>query len=261
MRRKLRLGHIDLSFHAASAAVVQAILEDHGTEVETSAAPHEEMFSRLAQREVDMLVSAWLPASHGAYLAPAAAEIRKISVLYEPYCLWGVPDYVPDSDISEVSDLLSPVALERMERRIQGINPGAGISRFSKTMVDAYGLAAAGYHFETGTEAECFGAFQRAVAEKRWVILPLWSPQYLLHSYRIRKLREPKGLLGGTDAATLVVRHEAEDLVTPTAMAFLEKLHLGNTAITAIDHAIRVEGKPPILAARAWLDGGPGAAF
>jgi ABC-type proline/glycine betaine transport system substrate-binding protein len=39
-------------------------------------------------------------------------------------------------------------------RLIRGINPGAGISRFSAAMVVEYGLGAAGYEFRTGTEAQ-----------------------------------------------------------------------------------------------------------
>ncbi|WP_395664275.1 glycine betaine ABC transporter substrate-binding protein [Methylocella sp.] len=259
MNTTIRLGHIDLSFHAASAAVVQAVMQDHGHEAITSAAPHEEMFRRMGRGEVDMLVSAWLPASHAAYLAPFEKDVRKIVALYRPYCLWGVPDFVPASEIATVSDLLKPVALERMERRIQGINPGAGISRFSKAMVEQYGLAAAGYHFEPGTEEECFGAFERAVAERRWIVIPLWSPQYLHHTHKIRELSDPKGLLGGTDDATLILREDAAPRVAPSALAALGKLRLGNDVVTALDYALRVEGLTPLDAARAWLKGDPAA--
>jgi|WetSurMetagenome_2_1015567.scaffolds.fasta_scaffold29614_5 glycine betaine/proline transport system substrate-binding protein len=255
MNRPLRLGHIDLSFHAASAAVVQLVLERYGHKVEGSAAPHEKMFRRFGRAEIDILVSAWLPASHGAYLAPFEADTRKLTVLYEPYCLWGVPDFVPEAEVASISDLLSALALERMERRIQGINPGAGISRFSGAMIDAYGLRAAGYYFKPGSEAECFGAFEKAVADERWVIVPLWSPQYLHHRYRIRVLEDPKGLLGGADAATLIVRRDAEPLIAPAAIRELETLHLGNPTVTALDYAIRVEGLSPAEAARAsWLE-------
>jgi glycine betaine/proline transport system substrate-binding protein len=34
-----------------------------------------------------MLVSAWLPASHGEYLAPFLNETIQLRTLYEPYCL------------------------------------------------------------------------------------------------------------------------------------------------------------------------------
>ncbi len=70
MKRPIRVGHIDLSFHDASARSVEEILKKHGHPIERSAAPHEEMFRRLGRAEVDILVSAWLPASQ-----PATASI------------------------------------------------------------------------------------------------------------------------------------------------------------------------------------------
>ncbi|MGY4647401.1 glycine betaine ABC transporter substrate-binding protein [Mycobacterium sp. URHB0021] len=165
----------------------------HGHEMERTAAPHEEMFRRMGRGEVDVLVSAWLPTSHGRYLAPFAEDAHDVTVLYEPHCLWGVADFVPEDAVAEVADLLRPPALDRMECLIQGINPGAGISRFSSAMVVEYGLSAAGYEFRTGAEEQCFGRFEDAVAKGRWVVIPPWHPQWLHHRYRIRELREPKG--------------------------------------------------------------------
>ena len=46
---------------------------------------------------------------------------------------------------------------------------------------------------ETGSEADCFGRFEAAVADKRCVVIPLWHPQFLHHRYTIRALEEPKG--------------------------------------------------------------------
>jgi glycine betaine/proline transport system substrate-binding protein len=241
MGNVIRVGHIDLSFHDASAREVEMVLEKHGHVVERSAAPHEAMFKKLERGEVDVLVSAWLPSSHGAYLAPVQADIVKVSILYTPYCIWGVPDYVPESQVASVEDLLRAPALQRMERLIQGINPGAGISRFSKAIVDQYRLDAAGYHFETGTEAQCFNRFEEAVAGKRWVVIPLWHPQYLHHRYRIRPLSEPKGLLGGVDDATLIVRRDARSRIGEGAMTELSALHLGNARVSELDDRLRLE--------------------
>lgn len=252
MSRPIRLGYIDLSFHAASAGVVQAMLERDGHAVSLHQAPHEAMFESFGRGEVDMLVSAWLPASHERYLAPHAGITRKLGVLYRPYCIWGVPDYVPTS-IASVADLLSDAALARMERRIQGINPGAGISRFSKAIVETYGLDEAGYHFESGSEADCFDGYEHAVSAGRWVVVPLWHPQYLHHRYRIRALAEPRGLLGGTDDATLIVRRDAQALIRPDTLAALEALTIGNDVVTMLDHRIRKEGQTTLDAARQWL--------
>jgi glycine betaine/proline transport system substrate-binding protein len=254
-KQPIRLGYIDLSFHLASAAVVKEILERHGHAVELRAAPHEAMFELLHAKEVDIVSSAWLPASHGAYLAPSLDVVEKLTVLYEPYCLWGVPDYVPADVLASVDDLKKPEVLEQMDRVIDGINPGAGISRFSAAMITAYGLDEAGYRFVPGSEATSFAKFERAVAERRWLVLPLWSPQYLHHDYRIRSLAEPKGMLGGQDQATLVARKAVLPDIAPAALDELRGLYLGNDVVTDLEHAIRVEGLSAQQAARRWLDG------
>jgi len=235
----IRVGHIDLSFHDAAAREVERVIEAHGHAVARSAAPHEEMFARLGRGEVDVMVSAWLPASHQIYFDPIADRLRKVCVLYEPFCIWGVPDFVPEADVASVADLLREPALGRMERLIQGINPGAGISRFSRAIVDSYGLGAAGYHFETGTEAECFDRFEQARAEGRWIVVPLWHPQYLHARHRIRALAEPRGLLGGADQATLVVRRDAEARIGPATLDALSRLRLGNARVSELDDALR----------------------
>jgi glycine betaine/proline transport system substrate-binding protein len=126
-----------------------------------------------------------------------------------------------------------------MERLIQGINPGTGISRFSSAMVVEYGLSAAGYEFRTGTEEQCFGRFEDAVAEGRWVVIPLWHQQWLHHRYRIREVREPKGLLGGTDRATLIIRKDAEQRVGAAALGELRTLHLGNATVSELDDLLQ----------------------
>ncbi|QDL90992.1 glycine/betaine ABC transporter substrate-binding protein [Paroceanicella profunda] len=235
----IRVGHIDLSFHDASAHEVERVLAAHGHEIERDAAPHEEMFRRLGRGDVDMLVSAWLPSSHDTYLGPIEDQVMKVTVLYEPYCIWGVPDYVPEDEVASVQDLLRSPVLRRMERLIQGINPGAGISRFSKAIIAAYDLGSAGYHFETGTEAQCFDRFEDAHDRGAWIVVPLWHPQYLHARYRIRELAEPRGLLGGADKATLVVRKDAMSRIAPAALEELSRLTLGNPRVSELDAALR----------------------
>ncbi|MET1412063.1 glycine betaine ABC transporter substrate-binding protein [Roseibium sp. HPY-6] len=239
MTLPVRLGHISLSFHKASALVVARILEAHGYAVELFSAPHEAAFEMLAAGEVDLLSAAWLPSSHQVYLDPLLDQVEKVTVLYEPYCIWGVPDYVPESAVASVSDLLSEPALDRMDRIIQGINPGAGISRFSAKMITDYGLDSAGYVFKPGDEKACFDHFESAVADKKWVLIPLWHPQFLHNRYNIRALLEPKGLLGSKDAATLIMRKDARKLVSPEAIEDLRKLYIGNKELSALEDNLR----------------------
>lgn len=250
--KKIRIGHINLSFHAASAALVGQVFEKYGWQIEMTTSPHEEMFKRYGRGEVDVLVSAWLPASHDVYLAPYHNNTVKIAVLYHPYCIWGVPDYIPVSDVASVDDLLRPDVLLKMEKRILGINPGAGISRFSRKMIEEYQLADSGYYFENGSEAECYSTFEQAVSEHRWLVIPLWHPQFLHHRYIIRALEEPKGLLGGRDEATLIASKSITKTFEPRLLAELQALSPGNAAISELDYLICRKNKTPGQVAEIW---------
>ena len=256
--RPLVVGQIGLSFHVASAAVVRCVLADGGVAHTVAEHPHERMFDLLAQGQVDMVVSAWLPGSHGGYLAPIEDEVVKLGVLYEPRAIWGVPDYVPIDAVASLQDLARPLVARRMDKLIQGIGPGAGISRFSREIVARHRLDEQGYEFRNGTLDDCVGAFERAVAERRWAVVPLWQPQYLHHRHRIRALADPEGLLRGADAATIVLRRDAAALLPPAVIERLAGMTLGNAAVTELDHMVGREWLDPLVAARHWMDAHPG---
>ncbi|MEU8516933.1 glycine betaine ABC transporter substrate-binding protein [Kitasatospora sp. NPDC048722] len=254
----LTVGAIALSFHRGAAAVVRRVLEAYGHPVTSVEAPHEELFHRQALGEVDVLVSAWLPSSHETYLAGHRDEVRVLAPHYEPYCVWAVPPYVPADAVAEVADLARPEVAARMTGLVDGINPGAGISRFSARMVVEYELDRAGYAFAPGTEPEFLARVERGLAAGEWFVIPLWRPQYLNRRHRLRALVEPKGLLGTVDAASPVVRRAALDLIHPDALARLEALHLGNDGVEELDVLINADGLTPLAAADRYLAARPG---
>jgi glycine betaine/proline transport system substrate-binding protein len=248
------IGVIALSFHRAAAAVAQRVLEAHGHQVETIEAPHEQMFGLQASGRVDILVSAWLPSSHGGYLSAFRDHARVLTPHYNPYCVWAVPPYVP---VDAVRDLVKPEVAARMTRRIDGINPGAGISRFSATMITAYGLDRSGYRFEPGTEAGFIDRVERGIADQEWFVIPLWRPQFLNRRHGLRALDEPQGLLGTVDAASPVVHEAALDRIHPDALARLDRLRLGNDGVEELDAWINADGLTPLQAADRFLAARP----
>jgi len=56
---------------------------------------------------------------------------------------------------------------------------------------------------------------------------------------RIRALEDPKGLLGGVDNATLIVRKDAKSQLGEATLAELSALYLGNARVSALDDALR----------------------
>jgi glycine betaine/proline transport system substrate-binding protein len=252
--KKVTIGVTDLSFHRVAGSLVANTLMDLGFDVDRKYAHHEANFERLKSGEVDMLASAWLPSSHGGYkdTVEESVPLVELGLHYEPYALWGVPDYVPETSVAEVADLLKPEVLEKMCRDIQGINPGAGISRFSQQMIIEYGLGEAGYQFHTGTEEDCFGAFERAVEEKAWVVVPLWQPQFLHHKYTIRELNDPKGLLGTVDRAVLLLREDRKSLFSEEQLSQLDALRFSNEIIAELDYKVCRENQPLDEVTRRW---------
>lgn len=255
MAQKITIGVTDLSFHHVAASLVSHFLVDMGFEVERVYAHHENNFKRLKNKETDMLVSAWLPSSHGGYKEDVE-EVRPVIELglhYEPYALWGVPDYVPAEDVSAVADLLKPHVKEKMKSHIQGINPGAGITRFSIKMMEEYGLSAAGYTFSPGTEEECFNTFEKAVENHEWLVVPLWKPQFLHYRYNIREIEDPKELLGIVDRAVLLLPEDKKDLFSEKQIEILDSLRFSNEIIAELDYQVCRENKAIDKVTREWL--------
>ncbi len=140
-----------------------------------------------------------------------------------------------------------------MNSTIQGINPGAGITRFSLQMMKDYGLSDVGYEFFSRSEVDCFDAFESAVANKEWVIVPLWKPQFLHYRYDIRELKEPKGLLGIVDRAVLLLRDDKKLLFSEEQIQKLDSLRFSNDIIAELDYKVCREGKSQDQVTHDWL--------
>ena len=254
MSRHFVVGNIALTFHAAAAAVVKIVLEERGYVADEREAAHEDMFALLARGDVDVLVAAWLPASHGKYFDPLHTDVLRLGVLYRPYCIWGVPEYVSEDEVSSIADLARPEIARTFRPLIQGIGEGAGISRFSRAIIEQYELAPLGFHFKSGTLTDCVSAFESAVSKGERCVVPLWHPQFLHHTHKIRALKDPKRLLGDVDDAHVLVRKEAAKRMAKTDFGALAALTIGNGALAGMDHAINREGKSPRDAAAEWLN-------
>lgn len=252
MANPLILGQIGLTFHTAAAAVLAEVLEDLSHTIEIKEAPHEQMYEMLGNGEVDLVCSAWLPASHGVYIAPFEATLEKLGVIYTPYCIWGISADAPEY-IQSVEHLARPEIAAQFRKLVQGITPGAGISRFSRQMIVDYGLEEQGFHFKNGTLDDCTGAYIEATAAGELAVVPLWHPQWLHTEARLRELKDPKGLLGGHDDATLVLRKDAAHKLTSEGLEFLKRVSLGNAVVSELDQAICRKGLTPRDAAKQWI--------
>jgi glycine betaine/proline transport system substrate-binding protein len=252
--RPIVLGQVSLSFYAVTGAVVHQVLERLGHSVEVRQGPHEEMFPLLGQGAVDLMAAAWLPEGHAAYWARYGAGAEEVAKLYDgARFFWAVPDYVPESEVTSIADLAKPSVAKRMTKLIQGIGTGATITMVSQKAIGEYGLDALGYSLRPGTPAEWTGAYDAAVAERRWIVFPTWAPQYLNRGGKLRPLQDPRGVLGGINHAALVGPRDRLQAIPPATRAVLARIDLGLDGVTEMDWLVNVERKTPREAAHTWM--------
>jgi glycine betaine/proline transport system substrate-binding protein len=108
-----------------------------------------------------------------------------------------------------------------MDKCIRGIGASSGLMVGAAKMREAYGLDAAGYEVIAGESKDWIANFKQAVAERRWLVMPLWQPQWINAAYKVRALDEPKGIYGKGDWAVLLGHNSLRNKLAPATLARL----------------------------------------
>ena len=252
--RKIVLGQVDLSFYAVVGGVVQEVLERRGYEVNVVEGSHAEIFPRLAAGEVDIFAAAWLPAGHAALYAPAEPVTFKIAPLHDKASFfWVVPDYVPENAVRTLSDLTRPNVRERMPQRIVSLPEATGLTVVSRIIMRDYGLADAGYSLDAAPPGDWIGAFEAAIANREWIVFPLWAPQWVNAAYDVRILDDPRGSYGAPDTAWLLGHETLRGIVDDDTLAVLSAIRLSVDDVTEMDRRVNEDGVTPREAAKSWM--------
>jgi glycine betaine/proline transport system substrate-binding protein len=157
-------------------------------------------FQGVARGDLDVMMGGWLPLTHAAYYEKHKGELDDIGVIYAGGKNgWAVPAYIPESELSSISDLAKPEVKSKLNGTITGIEPGGGLMRASEKTLQAYNLAAAGYHLQSSSEAGMLATLSRAYPSQQWMVATVWSPHWLFQKWKMRYLKDPKGTLGGEE--------------------------------------------------------------
>ena len=197
--------------------LAEKVLVDHGGYdvelVQTDIAPQ---YSGLASGDIDAMLMSWQPGTHGDYLDGIAGDYIDLGPLYTGARLgWVVPDYVPEDELSSISDLTNDEVRDRLDGEITGIDPGAGLSNLSEQALEDYGLD--GYEIQFSSGAGMTAALDRAIGRDEWIVVTGWSPHWKFGAYELRYLEDPEGSLGGAERVHALARnglHEDHPEVT-----------------------------------------------
>jgi len=99
----LRLGVIDESFYEVVGNVVAQTLERQGYKVNFFRGSHTDVYGAIGRGDIDLCVAFWLPDGHARQWKALGDKVAEVMTLYEgAQFFWGVPSYVPASEVSSL---------------------------------------------------------------------------------------------------------------------------------------------------------------
>ncbi len=200
------------------------LLEDkYGQKVElvqTDVAP---LYQGVSRGDLDAMMMAWLPATHEDYYKRVESKVENLGPVYEGAKLgWVVPAYIPESEINSIEDLKKAEIQEKLKGQIQGIDPGAGLTRLSEEAIKAYGL---NYKLQISSEAAMLTTVDREMRKDGWFVATAWSPHWMFGKYKLRYIDDPETALGDAEHVDVLARKGfAEE--NPEVAGFLKRMKL-----------------------------------
>lgn len=192
----IRIGWAAWPNNEMTANIAARVLEEHmDVPVELVNLDVAPMYRGLAAGYLDVIVSAWLPTAHEHYLEEVGDDVVDLGILYGRARMgWVVPAHIPREELGSIADLRDPNVRERLDGRIIGIEPGAGMTRISEQALRLYGLD--GYELQVTSSAGMAAALRRAIERDEWIVVNGWTPHWMWAEWDLRYLEDPKRLFG-----------------------------------------------------------------
>lgn len=200
------------------------IKDELGQEVElvqTDVAP---LYQGVSRGDLDAMMMAWLPQTHADYFAKIKDKVETLGTVYDGAKLgWVVPKYIPEDAIGSIEDLKKADVQEKLKGRIEGIDPGAGLTRLSEKAIKDYGLD--DYKLQISSEAGMLTTVDRAMRSEGWFVATSWSPHWMFGKYELRYIDDPKKSLGEAEHVDVLARKGFKQ-DNPKVADFLSRMKL-----------------------------------
>ena len=97
-----------------------------------------------------------------------------------------VPAYVPIDSIEGLN-----ANKDKFNGKIIGIEPGAGLMRQTKEVIESYGLD---FELVDGSTAAMTATLKSAMAKKKWMAAVMWTPSWMTQAFDVNFLQDPKNV-------------------------------------------------------------------
>lgn len=206
------------------------------------------MWQGVARGDLDVTLSAWLPATHGEYFAKLKDKVTVLGTNYEGAKIGlVVPDYVEAKTIGDLNKYT-----KEFNGKITGIDAGAGVMRRTEESITAYKLD---YKLMPSSGPAMAIALTRAESAKQPIVVTSWIPHWMFAKWKLRFLEDPQNVFGAAEHVDTVA-NPGMLAKAPDAAAFLKKFSWSGEEVGSVMLAI-TEGAKPEQAAKDWIAANP----
>lgn len=247
--KEISIGYVTWDCAIASTNVMKRVFEEAGYDVTLVAVDAGPLFQALAKGDVDFTTTGWLPYTHENYWNSYGDKIDYVHENIKGAARIGlvVPSYVTIDSIEELNS-----AADSFDKRIVGIEPGAGITSRTEQAINEYDLD---FTLVTSSSAGMAAELASAINKNEWIVVTGWSPHWKFSRYDLKFLEDPKGVYGGAEDIVTLSRLDMKT-DDPKAYGILSRFEWTTADITSVMNAI-AGGMSEKDAAKAWIDANP----
>ncbi len=194
----LRLGWSPWADAEVMSLIAQRVIQQaYNLPVERVMADIGIQYASVARGDLDLMLMAWLPLTHKDYWTRVRDRVLDFGSMYSGRLGWVVPDYVDASELRSIADLSKPELAARFDNTVQGIDPGSGLNQASEQALVDYNLT--DMRLVASSSAAMTAVLDKAIRERRWVVVTSWTPHWMFARYKLRFLEDPQLVFGGVE--------------------------------------------------------------
>jgi len=250
---EVTVGYVEWDCAISQSHILAAALEEHfDMDVELISVEAGVMWTSLSEGDLDAVVCAWLPATHGFYWDTYGHDVLDVGANFTGARIGlVVPEYVDIDSITELND-----HKDQFDNMIYGIDPGAGIMAATDEAIELYELD---MNLLDASDAAMTAQLQSSVENEEWIVVTGWVPHWKFDVYNLKFLDDPLGVYGEAENIHTVLRKGFLGEFDEEVAEFLIKFDLTHEELHEMMNRVREEPHSEIEIARKWIMENPEA--
>lgn len=241
---EIELSYVEWDTEVASTHVIGQVFEDLGYDVTLTPLDNAVMWQAVATDEVDGMVAAWLPATHGSQFEEFGDQLVDLGPNLEGAKIGlVVPSYM---DVNSIADLT-----DQADQTITAIEAGAGVVAAAERTLEDYENMA-DWEVQPSSSGAMTTELGTAIGNEDDIIVTGWTPHWKFQEYDLKYLEDPEGTFGEAETINTMVREGLEE-DDPTAYKLLDNFNWSTDDIEAVMLDI-TGGASPEEAAANWIE-------